>query len=421
MINDELTVFDIKYNEGLERLNNLLSDQSFTSSIKNYVERYKLDKSLEDRNSKKNYTANSKNTFKDNRRNQIVDLYEIRNHDRKVQQVRNKNYLKNEIEWFKIKEREDEQKNKYNYNKQKYEKDSSDNNQDVKRNNNIKMKKFASIANKVNIDKFLEKKKLNQNQNLNNEKNNTALEQKNSNNNNKIFQDGVFIPYSEYKQYEQVMMNKNQKNSMNVKKLNNNFNTNKSEKIYNNVNLNNNISQNKNIIKKNNIKKNNTNKNINNNINNNVSHSINVNNNKFQSASSNKNKNKIPVSQEKNKNNRNSSPKNIDNRYNIDIRKPLEKRIDYLREKPPSLEPRVKIYDSKKLFKDKKDILNNIDSLNYYSKKYENEAKRQEQLMRVRGNKSYGNDDNVKLSNLLIDSISTKLAILNQLTSDKNK
>ena len=415
MINDELTVFDIKYNEGLERLNNLLSDQSFTSSIKNYVERYKLDKSLEDRNSKKNYTANNKNTFKDNRRNQIVDLYEIRNHDRKVQQVRNKNYLKNEIEWFKIKEREDEQKNKYNYNKQKYEKDSSDNNNDVKRNNNIKMKKFASIANKVNIDKFLEKKKLNQIQNLNNEKNNTAFEQKNSNN-NKIFQDGVFIPYSEYKQYEQVMMNKNQKNSMNVKKLNNNFNPNKSEKIYNNVKLNNNTTHNKN-----NIKKNNTNKNISNNINNNVSHSINVNNNKFQSASSNKNKNKIPVSQEKNKNNRNSSPKNIDNRYNIDIRKPLEKRIDYLREKPPSLEPRVKIYDSKKLFKDKKDILNNIDSLNYYSKKYENDAKRQEQLMRVRGNKSYGNDDNVKLSNLLIDSISTKLAILTQLTSDKNK
>jgi hypothetical protein len=231
-----------------------LSDQSFTSSIKNYVERYKLDKSLEDRNSKKNYTANNKNTFKDNRRNQIVDLYEIRNHDRKVQQVRNKNYLKNEIEWIKIKEREDEQKNKYNYNKQKYEKDSSDNNNDVKRNNNIKMKKFASIANKVNIDKFLEKKKLNQIQNLSNEKSNTAFEQ-NDSNNNKIFQDGVFIPYSEYKQYEQVMMNKNQKNSMNVKKLNNNFNTNKSEKIYNNVNLNNNISQNKNIIKKNNIKK----------------------------------------------------------------------------------------------------------------------------------------------------------------------
>ena len=232
MINDELTVFDIKYNEGLERLNNLLSDQSFTSSIKNYVERYKLDKSLEDRNSNKNYTANSKNTFKDNRRNQIVDLYEIRNHDRKVQQVRNKNYLKNEIEWFKIKEREDEQKNKYNYNKQKYQNDTSDNNKDIIRNNNLKMKKFSIIANKVNIDKFLGKKKINKI--LNNEKNNKTVEKNNPNNNNNNFQDGVFIPYSEYKKYEQIMMNKNRKNNMNLKKINDKLNSNKS---YKNVKL----------------------------------------------------------------------------------------------------------------------------------------------------------------------------------------
>ena len=401
MLNDELTVFDIKYNEGLDRLNNLLSDHSYTSSIKNYVERYKLDKSLEDRNSKQNYITNSNYAFKDNRRNKVVDLYEIRSHDRKVQQFRNKNYLKNEIEWFKIKEREDEQKNKYNYNKQKYQIDISDNNKDVIRKNNLKMKKFSSIANKVNIDKFLEKKKINKI--LNNEKKNVVLEQSSQNNNN--FQDGVFIPYSEYKKYEQIMMNKNRKNNMNLKKINNNLNSNKS---YKNVKLTNNINQ-----KKLNIKKNNTNKNINNNRKNNIiSHSININNNKIQSASMIKNKNKIPK--------KNTSLKNIDNRYNIDIRKPLEKRIDYLREKSPSL-PRIKIYDSKKLFKDKKDILNNIDSLNYYSKKYETEAKRQEQLMRVRGNKSYGDDDNIKLTNLLIDSISTKLAILNQFTSDKNK
>jgi len=405
MLNDELTVFDIKYNKGLDRLNNLLSDHSYTSSIKNYVERYKIDKSLEDRNSKQNYITNSNYAFKDNRRNKVVDLYEIRNHDRKVQQFRNKNYLKNEIEWFKIKEREDEQKNKYNYNKQKYQIDISDNNKDVIRNNNLKMKKFSIIANKVNIDKFLEKKKINKI--LNNEKQNLALDKSNSNNNNinNNFQDGVFIPYSEYKKYEQIMTNKNRKNNMNLKKINNNLNSNKS---YKNVKLTNNISQ-----KKFNIKKNNTNKNINNNRKDNIiSHSININNNKIQSASMMKNKNKIPK--------KNTSLKNIDNRYNIDIRKPLEKRIDYLREKSPSL-PKIKIYDSKKLFKDKKDILNNIDSLNYYSKKYETEAKRQEQLMRVRGNKLCGDDDNVKLSNLLIDSISTKLAILNQFTSDKNK
>jgi len=62
-------------------------------------------------------------------------------------------------------------------------------------------------------------------------------------------------------------------------------------------------------------------------------------------------------------------------------------------------------------------LLNNIELLNFHSKNYENKAKMQEQLMRVKGTKQYGNDDNVKLSNLLIDSISTKLAILNQISS----
>jgi len=400
MINNELTVFDIKYNEGLNRLNNLLSDQSYTNSLKNYVERYKIDKSIEDRNSKKYYVSNSKNSFEDNRRNKVVDLFEIRNHDRKVQQFRDKNYLKNEIEWFKIKERENEQKNKYNYNKQKYQNYISDNNKDIIRNNNLKMKKFSSIANRVNIDNFLENKKINKILNI--EKNNKVLKKNYSNNNNN-FQDGVFIPYSEYKKYEQIMMNRNKKSHMNLKKIKINLN---SIESYKNVKLNSNLNQ-----KKINIKKNNTSKNINNNRNNNISHSINIINNKIQSAS----KNKTKISNKKN------SSKIIDNRYNIDIRKPLEKRIDYLREKPPSLKSRIKIYDSRTLFKDKKDILNNIESLNYYSKKYETEAKRQEQLMRVRRNKSYGDDDNIKLSNLLIDSISTKLAILNQLTSEKNK
>ena len=73
----------------------------------------------------------------------------------------------------------------------------------------------------------------------------------------------------------------------------------------------------------------------------------------------------------------------------------------------------IKVYESK-------NALNNIELLNLQSKKYEDKAKNQEQLMRVKGNKKYGNEDNVKLSNLLIDSISTKLAILNQI-STQNK
>ena len=67
--------------------------------------------------------------------------------------------------------------------------------------------------------------------------------------------------------------------------------------------------------------------------------------------------------------------------------------------------------------KDKKNVLDNIEILNLHSKKYVDEAKRQELLMKVKGNQKYGNEDNIKLYNLLIDSISTKLAILNQITT----
>ena len=165
MISEEITVFDLKINDGLERLNNLLSMETATNSIKNYVERYKLDKLREDRISKKNYnTNNGNNLYKDEKRKQIVDIYEIRDHDKKVQRMLNKNYLKNEIEWFNIKKREDEHKNKYNYNKSKYENESSINNavnnKDIIRNNNLKKKKFSNLANKVNIDKIIQMKKL---------------------------------------------------------------------------------------------------------------------------------------------------------------------------------------------------------------------------------------------------------------------
>ena len=417
MLSDELTVFDIKYNEGIERLNNLLSSESSTSSIKNYVERYKLDKSRENRISQKNNTtSNNRSPLKEDKRKQIVDIYEIRDHDKKVQQLLNKNYLKNEIEWFKIKKREDEHKNKYNYNKTKFENDSSMNRQDINkdiiRNNNLKMKKFSNLANKVNIEKFMQIKKLNQN--LNRDKNKNSEQKSRTQLSNNNIKDGIFIPYSEYKEYE---MNKNKKIKINLKDINN-YNNNKS--IKGNINILNNknkkINRNNNIIKSSNISKRSQNINNNRNINNNKSQLINKINNNIQGIYT--NINKTDQSPENNKNrNKSTTSKNIDNRYKIDIRKPLDKKIDYLRERKTSQDQRVKIYESKNMFKDKKNLLDNIELLNFHSKNYENKAKRQEQLMRVKGNKQYGNDDNVKLSNLLIDSISTKLAILNQISS----
>ena len=485
MLTDEITVFDIKYNEGMERLNTLLSEESNFNSIKNYVERYKLDRSRENRISQKNNTNANGNIYKEDKRKQIVDIYEIRDHEKKVQQFFNKNYLKNEIEWFKIKKREDEHKNKYNYNKTKFDNSSynnyqSDTNKDIIRTNNIKMKKFSNLANKVNIDKFIQLKKLNQNQKQNSvsEKNNNNTNNSRKNKNN--INDGVFIPYEEFLKNE---LNNKNKNKINIKKIDN-FNPrktekpqssgiggvnkiNKNNKNYNIITTNNNVNnanvknipikqnksykmQSKIIVKSrtnnlNNIPNNNNNNqklkidsNINNNNNNKVhyiynnvkrfnmsqSNIINNRNNKnSQSLSANRNGNKVSQSQDNsnnkdNKGNRNTAPINNDIRYRIEIRKPLDKKIDYLRERKTSPDQKIKIYDSKQI-KDKKNILNNIEILNFHSKKYEDEAKRQELLMRVKGNKKYGNEDNVKLSNLLIDSISTKLAILNQITHDK--
>ena len=402
---DELTVFDIKYNEGIERLNNLLSTEPPFRGIKNYIERYKIDKSKEKVIHKSNNTDNIRNIKKKEKRKQIVNIYEIRDHDKKVQQLFNKNYLKNEIEWFKIKKREDENKNKYNYNKLRFENDISfnkyDDNKELIRANNFKMKKFSNLANKVNIDKFMQIKKLNKNQNINTE--HRSKEEITNNNINKI-KDGIFIPYSEYNQYE-INNKTNKKNKIIINKIND-FNPNKLEKI--------NI---KNLSQTNFISKNNTNNKNLINKKNNSRNEIKKNNNKkniIQSASS--NKKRISQSQENKSRSKNTSPKGINKRYKIGIKKPLDTKIDYLKERKASQEHRVKninLYETKK-------ILNNIELLNLQSKKYEDKAKNQEQLMRIKGNKNFRNEDNVKLSNLIIDSITAKLAILNQISS-KNK
>ena len=372
MSEEDLTVFDIKYNESIERFNSLLSleEETNLNSIKNYIEKYHLEKSLQNRIKNK---ENNKNNKTDEKRKQIVDLYEIRIHEKKTQQYYNKNYLKNEIEWFKIKQREDEIKNKYNsnYNKMKLNNDiiNKEISKEIIRNNKIKMKKFANLANKVNIEKIKQQKKLS--------KNKDDLYQDDSIDNK---DQGKFIPYNKYKEYNIQIRNRNKKE---INKNKTNINTNKSETI-NNTNNNN-----KKLIK------------IENKINNHISQNINniIPNNK---------------SLEKNK-----PLKSLDNKNIIDKRKPSNEKIDYLKQfEKNKQENKIKIYENKKLKKNKNNPNNNIDILNYHCKNFEDKAKRQEQLMRVRGKSTDRNADNVKLSNLLIDSISTKLAILNQMAKN---
>ena len=389
MTEEELTVFDIKFNEAMERLDSLfaLGEETNSSSVKNYIERYRLDKSLENRNSQKR--ENSKNQNEEKRK-QIVDLSEIRIHEKKTQQYYNKNYLKNEIEWYKIKQREDEIKNKFNnnYNKQKYEEDKikKELSKEIMINNKIKMKKFANLANKVNIEKFKQQKKMNKN-NKNLNKESLTINNYESNDVNNLNDDGKFIPYSKYRENELITNKYKNKNK---------------NKIVNNINKINIINTNKSEIINNNKKIKPENK-----INNLLSQNI-VNN-----------KINIKNASDKKRIEKNKPLKPINNnKYNIDIRKPSGEKIDYLRQiEKNKQEGKIKIYENKKLSKNKNNASNNIEILNYHSKNFEDRAKRQEQLMRVKGNSADRNEDNVKLSNLLIDSISTKLAILNQMAS----
>ena len=334
MSEDDLSVFDIKYNEAMKRLNSLYLPEEETYSninlIKNYIERYQIEKAIEKRNLKKK--ENNKNKV-DDKRKQIVDLNEIRLHEKKAQQYYNKNYLKNEIEWFKIKQKEDEIKNKYNsnYNKQKYENNVSQKeiSKEIIRNNKMKMIKFSNLANKVS---------------------------------------GKFIPYSKYKENE-LIKNKNKRDIINNRI---NININKS--------INNNMNQNKNKI--------------NNHLSQNIINKKEINKKSFERK----------------------VLKSLDNKENINKRKILNEKIDYLKEfEKKNQESKVKIYENKNLLKNKNN--GNIEILNYHSKNFEDKAKRQEQLMRIKGKTNNINEDNVKLSNLLIDSISTKLAILNQMAS----
>ena len=367
MSEDDLSVFDIKYNEAMKRLNSLYLPEEETYSninlIKNYIERYQIEKAIEKRNSKKK--ENNKNKV-DDKRKQIVDLNEIRLHEKKAQQYYNKNYLKNEIEWFKIKQKEDEIKNKYNsnYKKQKYENNVSQKeiSKEIIRNNKMKMIKFSNLANKVNIEKFKQQKKMNKN-NINN-----ILKDLNTDDINNNKDSGKFIPYSKYKENE-LIKNKNKRDIINNRI---NININKS--------INNNMNQNKNKI--------------NNHLSQNIINKKEINKKSFERK----------------------TLKSLDNKENINKRKILNEKIDYLKEfEKKNQEPKVKIYENKNLLKNKNN--GNIEILNYHSKNFEDKAKRQEQLMRIKGKTNNINEDNVKLSNLLIDSISTKLAILNQMAS----
>ena len=119
-----------------------------------------------------------------------------------------------------------------------------------------------------------------------------------------------------------------------------------------------------------------------------------------------------------------TKPKEIerDNRYNIDRRIPLEIRPDYLRQKDKIFNtPTQKIYQKQFKSNSKDKYLNHLNELKLKADNYEIQAKREEQLMKLRNANNFEYDTANKVSSLLYDSISTKFALLNQIQRDINK
>ena len=119
-----------------------------------------------------------------------------------------------------------------------------------------------------------------------------------------------------------------------------------------------------------------------------------------------------------------SKPNEIEreNRYNIDRRVPLEIRPDYLRQKDKIFNtPTQKIYQKQFKSNSKDKYLNHLNELKLKAENYETQAKREEQLMKLRNANNFEYDTANKVSSLLYDSISTKFALLNQIQRDINK
>ena len=244
---EELTLFDIKYNEAMERLDSLFSLEKETnsSSIKYYyyIERYNLDKSIEKKNLNKNKNVKSQSNLKINKK---LVLKEIDIKEKLTKQYYNQNSLKNEIEWYKVKKRQKEMRNKFNniYIRKKLENDISKENIKI---NKIKIKKYSNFANKIDNIKLKSKKS---EQNIYDLLNDELT--MNTNNYNSIINDSKFLSYDKNKSNKIVNKN-NYKNKLDsIYRLN--FNQNKKIILKKKINNINNLSQQINMNRNNNIK-----------------------------------------------------------------------------------------------------------------------------------------------------------------------
>ena len=112
---DDITLFDIKYKDAMERLNSLILSEDANNSfaIKNFINIYRLELSQEKINSKSKSKSKNKNNIK---KKKILKANEIPLKDKISKQYYNNKYLNKEIVWYKIKQKEKRKRNLVNSN-----------------------------------------------------------------------------------------------------------------------------------------------------------------------------------------------------------------------------------------------------------------------------------------------------------------
>ena len=407
--------FDAKFNEAMTKIDNILKNDFNPKNLKKYLDGYKLEKSIEDRRNKKieESILNGNKLLFEEPRKKIVGLFEIKEHNEKVSKFKANRIINNELKQIKMKQIENEYLNKIEKQyKRNIKTGGSFDKKDLEEKfNNIKVKEFSKLVNRINQDK-ISKEKMQKKY-----KNNfvSDISQISNIENNSPDKDFNTIDISLFNN------NKNRSSSQNLSKRKSSINKN----IVNSGNLIPHINPSKSKDSKINQYNQNVIKDKTKTINNN---NININKNgkynkmRLYSSGSNavnmsvmKKNNELKKSQKKNS----FSKYHKENKYNIDIRKPLDVKPDYLHQKNLQLfkKPNKKLYEINKSnkFMNREKFLNNINNLKYQADKYEEQAKKQEQLMKINHGSKYNVNQYEKVSNLLVDSISTKLALLNQL------
>lgn len=165
--------FDEKYEIVMKQIDNIFRNDKEHDSLKKYIEGYKIDKMMLEREEKKSeesfhlYGSVDRSALR--QRKQIVGLAEIKEHEKTYAKAKYEKIAQKEINRMKERERQNEYNSKIekemkmnrkrleNFEQKKDEKKEIKNN--LAYSNNIKKKEFSDFVNKINIEKIQSNKK----------------------------------------------------------------------------------------------------------------------------------------------------------------------------------------------------------------------------------------------------------------------